>query len=162
MSVPSPLQLMRAMSAVGSLRETLLTEDSTIADDDKLLLDLLEGQTDVFELLDRVVESSMADGVLAELAAARAKRLKARQDHLRNVALRVIEALAIRGPIERPSYTASIAHRAKAIVTQPELLPSELLRTTPNMDAIKSALKMGDVDGAIMSNPQPVLTIRTR
>ena len=159
---PSSWTLERAMSAAMSLRKSLVAEDGSYADDDRLLLDMIEGQTDVFELLDRVVEASMADAVLAELAAARARRLKARQDHLRQTALQILEALEITAPIERPSYTASISRRAKAIVTDEALLPPSLFRRAPDMHAIHKALKEAPVSGATMGNPVPFLTIRTR
>jgi len=161
-SVPSPFQIERAMSIAMQLRAEMLAHDGTIEHDDKLLLDMIEGSTDVMETLDRVIEASMADAILAELAAARAKRLEARKARLRDKAARMIDALEIRGPIERAAYTASISHRTKAIVTDAAALPTAMLRTAPDMRTIAAALKAGPVSGAVLSNPQPSLTIRTR
>ena len=146
-TAPHPAAIERAMSAALQLRQLMIGEDGTIADDDKLLLDMIEGQTDVLDVLDRVIEASMADAVLAELAAARAKRLKARQDWLRTTALQMLEALDITKPLERAAYTASIQRRAKAIVTDQALLPPSLLRIAPDMVALGKALRAGAVTG---------------
>jgi hypothetical protein len=162
MSAPSPGSIERAMSAALQLRHALISEDGTLADDDRLLCDTLDGQTNVFDVLDRIIENSMADAVLAELAAARAKRLKARQDRLRATALQMLDALEVRKPLERAAYTASIQHRSKAIITDATLIPQSLLHIAPDMRAIAKALKDGPVSGAELSNPQPGLVIRTR
>lgn len=162
MSAPSPGTIERAMSAAMQLRQALIAEDGTLADDDRLLCDVLDGETDVFAVLDRIIENSMADNVLAELAAARAKRLKARQDRLRAIALQMLEALEVTRPLERAAYTASIRHRTNAIITDAALIPPELLRTAPDMHAVAKALKSGNVPGAEQSNPQPNLVVRTR
>jgi len=150
------------MSAAGQLRAELLAQDATIEHDDQLLLDMIEGSTDVMETLDRVIEASMADAVLAEMAAARAKRLEARKARLRDTAARMIEALEIKGPIERAAYTASISHRTKAILTDAMQLPEAFFRHAPDMVAVAKALKAGPVPGATLSNAIPTLTVRTR
>jgi len=162
MSAPHPAAIERAMSAAMQLRAELTADDHTIADDDRLLCDVLDGETDVFAVLDRLIENSMADAVLAEMAAARAKRLEARKARLRDTAARMIEALEIKGPIERAAYTASISHRTKAILTDAMQLPEAFFRHSPDMVAVAKALKAGPVSGAVLSNPQPSLTIRTR
>jgi hypothetical protein len=150
------------MSAALELRAALIGEDGTLADDDRILVDVIDGQTDVFDVLDRIVEASMTDAVLAELAAARAARLKNRKDRLREIGLRMLEALEITKPIERAAYTASIQRRTKAIVTDPTLIPASLMRTAPDLHAVAKALKDGPVSGAEQSNPQPHLVVRTR
>lgn len=160
--VPSSYAMERAMSAAMQLRAALIEEDGTLANDDKLLCDMLEGQTDVMEMLDRVIEASMADAVLAEMASARATRLGKRKGSLRDLAARMIEALELRGPIERAAYTASVGHRTKAIVTDPAQLPADLIRHAPDMGAIAKALRTGPVPGAVLTNPVPSLTVRTR
>jgi hypothetical protein len=159
---PSAYSVEKAMSAATRLRAELLAEDGTLADDDRLLCDILDGQTDVFDQLDRVIEASMADAVLAEMAAARAKRLAERKNRLRDLAARMIEALEVKGSLERASYTASISHRTKALVTDQNALPMTLMRIAPDMVAIARALKDGPVNGAVLSNPTPHLVVRTK
>jgi len=161
-TAPSPWRVERAMSAAMELRAQLIGEDGTLADDDRILVDTLDGETDVFAVLDRIIENSMADAVLAEMAAARATRLKARKDRLRTTALAMLEALEITRPIERAAYTASIQRRTKAIITDPTLIPPSLLRTAPDLHAVAKALKDGPVSGAELGNPMPHLVVRVR
>lgn len=160
-SVPSPFAVERAMSEAMQLRAELTADDQTIADDDRLLCDVLDGETDVFAVLDRLIENSMADGVLAEMAAARAKRLEARKAQLRDVAMRMLEALEVKS-VERAAYTASISHRTKAILTDALQLPEAFFRHSPDMVAVAKALKAGPVPGATLSNAIPTLTVRVR
>ena len=70
---------------------------STLPDDEDhaLLLGSLEGETDIMEVLDRVIESSIADKKLAEMARERAKRVEERSQKSREIALRIIEALGV-------------------------------------------------------------------
>ena len=159
MSAPSPFQIERAMSAAMRLRDN---HGAVLDNDYRLLLDMIEGETDVLEILDRIIEQSITDDVLAEMAEDRAKRKRARKDQLRHTALAMLEALEITKPLERALYTASITRRAKVMITDADRLPPELVRTAPDMHAIARALKDGHVEGAMMSNPQPHLTVRTR
>ena len=84
--------------------------------DNVLLLNTIEGESDVLEVLDRVIEHAIADAKLVELARERAKRIEERAKRTRNVALQIIEALRV-WPLERPIYTASITQIGKPIVT---------------------------------------------
>jgi hypothetical protein len=136
---------------------------STLPDDEDhaLLLGSLEGETDIMEVLDRVIESSIADKKLAELARERARRIEARADRTREIATRIVEALAI-SPIERPVYTASLTFPRKPLVTDEEALPAAYIRHAPDMIAIGKALRAGEtIPGAELKNPAPLLTIRT-
>lgn len=152
---PSPIAVERAMSAAMRLRETL-------ADDQEGFTLSLDSETDVLELLDRIIEQSVSAGERAAKATERAKRLNARKDRLRDTATRMLDALGIDEPLERTLYTASISHTTKAIVTDASLLPDYAIRRAPDMQAIAKHLKVGPVPGAEQSNPAPVLTIRTK
>ena len=153
--MPSAYQMEAAMSAALQVKATL-SDDG----DDALLLGMLEGETDVFELVDRLAEQAVADKKLAEMASERAKRLEARAARHRDLILRMLEALEVR-KLERALFTASVGYRTKAIVTDPEALPETLMRRSPDLHAVAKALKDGPVDGAELSNPTPVLTLRT-
>ena len=130
-------------------------------EDHALLLGSLDGETDIFEVLDRVVESSIADNKLAELARERAKRVEERARKSREIALKIIEALGV-SPLTRPVYTASLTYPRKPLVTNADDLPKEMIREAPDMIAIGKALRAGEtIPGAELKNPEPQLTIRT-
>ena len=155
-SIPHGAAIERAMSAAMEVISTLPDDE-----DHALLLGSLEGETDIMEVLDRVIESSIADKKLAELARERARRIEARADRTREIATRIVEALAI-SPLERPVYTASLTFPRKPLVTDEEALPSAYIRHVPNMIAIGKALRAGEtIPGAELKNPAPLLTIRT-
>jgi hypothetical protein len=155
-NVPHGAAIERAMSAAMEVISTLPDDE-----DHALLLGSLEGETDIMEVLDRVIESSIADKKLAEMARERARRIEARADRTREIATRIVEALAI-SPIERPIYTASLTFPRKPLVTDEEALPAAYIRHSPDMIAIGKALRAGEsVPGAELRNPQAQLTIRT-
>ena len=156
-NVPHGAQIERAMSAAMEVISTLPDDE-----DHALLLGSLEGEPDIMEVLDRVIESSIADNKLAELARERAKRVEERASRSREIALRIIEALGV-SPLERPIYTASLMQIRKSIVTNSDELPKEFIRESPDMIAINKALRAGEeVPGAQLSNAEPSLRITTR
>jgi hypothetical protein len=154
-NVPHGAQIERAMSAAMEVISTLPDDE-----DHALLLGSLEGETDIMEVLDRVIESSIADKKLAELARERARRIEARADRTREIATRIVEALAI-SPLERPIYTASLTFPRKPLVTNADELPDIYIRHAPDLVAIGKALRAGEtIPGAELKNPEPQLTIR--
>jgi hypothetical protein len=69
--------------------------------------------------------------------------------------------------IEAPDFTASLsAGKPKVKVLNEALLPEHLCRITrtPNLTAIREFLEAGPLtlDGAVLSNPAPVLRILVR
>jgi hypothetical protein len=129
--------------------------------DNVLLLNTIEGESDVLEVLDRVVEAAIADKKLAEFARERARRIEARSDRAREIATRIVEALGV-SPLERPVYTCSLTFPRKPLVTNADELPDTYIRHAPDMVAIGKALRAGEtIPGAELKNPAPQLTIRT-
>ena len=154
-NVPHGAQIERAMSAAMQIISELPDDE-----DHALLLGSLDGETDIFEVLDRVIESSIADNKLAELARERAKRVEERARKSREIALKIIEALGV-SPLTRPVYTASLTYPRKPLVTNADELPKEMIREAPDMVAIGKALRAGElIPGAELKNPEPQLTIR--
>ena len=154
-NVPHGAQIERAMSAAMEAISALPDDGDNV-----LLLNTIEGESDVLEVLDRVVEAAIADKKLAELARERAKRIEARADRARGVALQIIEALQV-SPLERPLYSASISYPRKPLVTNADELPKEMIREAPDMVAIGKALRAGEtIPGAELKNPEAQLTIR--
>ena len=155
-NVPHGAAVERAMSAAMEAISALPDDGDNV-----LLLNTIEGESDVLEVLDRVVEAAIADKKLAELARERAKRIEARADRARGVALRILEALQV-SPLERPLYSASISYPRKPIVTDAMAVPDKFSRVSVDMIAIGKALRAGElIPGAELKNPEPMLTIRT-
>ena len=154
-NVPHGAAIERAMSAAMEAISALPDDGDNV-----LLLNTIEGESDVLEVLDRVVEAAIADKKLAELARERAKRIEARAERARGVALQIIEALQV-SPLERPLYSASISYPRKPLVTNADELPKEMIREAPDMVAIGKALRAGEtIPGAELRNPEAQLTIR--
>jgi hypothetical protein len=136
---------------------------SQLPDDEDygLLISTIEGESDILEVLDRVVEHAISDKKLAELARERASRIEARSVRAREIARDIVEALEV-SPLERPVYTASLTWPRKPVVTNADELPAAYIRTAPDMVAIGKALRAGEaIPGAELKNPAPQLTIRT-
>lgn len=129
-------------------------------DDERLRHDSLEGETRFFAVLDDLAETALADKKLVELARERIKRLEERAERHRAIIARMMEVAELQ-KAERPTFTASVAYRSKAIVTDEKLLPEIYMRRSPDMHLISKALKDGALPGAELSNPAPVLTLRT-
>ena len=71
----SSYRIEQAMSAAMQIRAMLGDTE-----DEKLLADTIDGETDVLEILDRLVEQALADEALVEGARERIKRLEARPE----------------------------------------------------------------------------------
>jgi hypothetical protein len=154
-NVPHGAAIERAMSAAMEAISALPDDD-----DHELLLGVIEGQSEIFELLDKIVEWSIADKKLAELARERARRIEARSDRAREIATRIVEALGV-SPLERPVYTASITYPRKPIVTDAMAVPDKFSRVSVDMIALGKALRAGEtIPGAELKNPEAQLTIR--
>jgi len=151
----SPRQIERAMSEAGKLRAMLGD------DDQQLLHDTLEGQTDVFEVIDRIGEDILKDKLLIERIEARLKRLKHRVEMRQNILGRMMDALSIGKALERPLFTLGLEWRRKTIVTDATLLAPQYLRTAPDTAAIGKALRDGTFagEGAELSNATPSVRI---
>ena len=135
---------------------------SQLPDDEDygLLISTIEGESDILEVLDRVVEHAISDKKLAELARERASRIEARSVRAREIARDIVEALEV-SPLERPVYTASLTWPRKPVVTNAEELPDTYIRHAPDLVAIGKALRAGEtIPGAELKNPEPQLTIR--
>jgi len=146
-----------AMAAAMQLRAEL-----GAIDDAQLVLDTLDGETDVFDVLDALVEAVSKDSLLIDAARERVKRLEARKDRMRATVQQMLEALELK-KVERPLYTASLTYNSKALVTDDTLLPPQYIRHSPDMIGINKALRAGEqIPGATLSNPQPTLRVTTK
>ena len=153
----SPARLSAAMSEAMKLRAEIGD------DDDRLLLDSIEGQTSVFDIIDRLAEQSIADKLLAERASERVKRIEARADRARSTIQRMMEALGV-PKLERGLATMTVADGPRAvIITDQQALPDFYFRRSPDKVQLGKDLKAGkQIAGAELANGQPVLRILSR
>jgi len=153
----SPRRLEAVMSIAQQLNALLDT------DDHQLRVDTLEGETEVLELLDQLVCSVMADERLVEQGQKRLARIEHRAEQRRDLILRMLMALEISAPLERPLYTASVGYSTKLQIIDASKIPAGLMTSRPDLNAIKRVMTGGNsVEGATLSNPQPHLRIGTQ
>jgi hypothetical protein len=146
---------MRAMSAVGQLKEQLAGHD------DADILASIESETNALELMDRLIEAVVADEALVEMGTDRLRRIEARANKRRAILARMMEEIGER--IERPAATLSIgAGRQRAIITDEKAVPETYFRSAVDKMELLRALKDGPVPGAEISNGPAVLRISTR
>ena len=141
-------------------------------DDEILRLDMIEGETEAFEFLSRVVRSinnaQVTKTGLSHYIDAlneRQERFGHRIDVLRKFAKQVMDSANIK-KAELPEATLSIRNGSpKVIITNEHELPKEFLRvkTEPDKTRIKAALAAGEnVSGAALSNSETTLAILIR
>lgn len=132
----------------------------------------LESETEFKEFLRKVEQCRQNAVALMEavqhqidLLHERAKRFDRREQAMRKLELKLLEAADLR-KIELPEATMSItAGRWKVIITDEKELPEEFLRNKPEPDKpkIREYLESGGtVPGAVISNPEPHLTVRVK
>jgi len=150
----------------------MIAEDPTLAEDGALWLDLLEGETDLFAVLDHLLVEDVEDeGMLAGLAkikdelAARTDRLKVRKERRRTLIEQALFVLDL-ARVERPLATLSLVSRPPAVVVDDEvLIPSRFFVAKPHLDrtGLKQALTAGEeVPGARLESGVVSLTVRRR
>lgn len=161
-----PIKEAQAVAALRASLGTLLDE----ADAD-LLTDTIEGETSLFEALDRLLLTiSESDGLAAGARAAaaeiahRADRFTKRAERARAMVEQAMMIAEVE-KLERPGATLSLVRRAaKAEITEESEIPAEFWKAgDPKLDrkALLAALKEGRaVAGAALSNQAPSLTIR--
>jgi hypothetical protein len=152
----SPRRIEQAMAEAMKLRELVGDEDA------QLLADTIEGETDVFSLIDRLAERALADKLLVERGKERLKRIEAREDRARAIVQKMMEALGV-AKLDRSLATLSVSAGPKsAHVTDSQAVPDVYWRRAIDKTELLRALKAGPVNGAELSNGAPVLRILSR
>jgi hypothetical protein len=153
--------------------EALLREYPDLADDDILRADMLEGETDIREIvtsINRMIEDGKAlkDGTQARLddLSDRRARFQKRIDFGRDLIRKILEAAQI-SKLELPEVTASLKNNPQQLIGDPDpnVLPDELVKITraPDRAKIKEALARGlTVPGFTLSNAPPSLSLRVK
>ena len=141
--------------------------------DDETIRDTLEGITTLKELLAKTIRSALLDEAL--LSGLRSRlldmkhrlvRLEARASRKRELALEVMGEAGLRR-IEQPDFTASARAGSPSllVVVEREIPDAYWLPQPPKLDrqALLGDLKHGgEIPGARLSNPKPVLSVRTK
>ena len=154
-----------------TLRDRIRAEDPSI--DEQTLADTVEGLTDLHEIVEALLRSALADEALANGLKGRIAemedrlgRLQDRASKRRQIAKDVMVELDIK-KITAPDFTASIrAGTPSLMVIDEKAVPSiywEPRDPRLNRQGLLADLKQGtEITGVSLSNPEPVLSVRTK
>lgn len=159
------------ISAHQTIRDRIIALDPAI--DDVTLADTLEGLSDLNEVIAAVVRSAVVDEALAEglkhhihVLQERHERLSERAKARRQVARDAMVEVDLK-KVTAPDFTVSLRPGSPALLVDNEAaIPPEYWQPRePRLDRISllADLKNGlRVPGAVLSNPEPVLSVRVK
>ena len=141
--------------------------------DDETLADTLEGLTDLTDLLAEVIRSALEDEAFCDALKVRISEMRERAGRL---ALRaekkrqLVGETMVEADLKRltlPDLTISLRPGpAPLVVTAEDAIPGPFWKAQPpklDRQGLSLALKAGEnIPGAILSNPQPCLSVRTK
>lgn len=171
MQLPDKLIIDAEVRRCNAIREALLTQyDPDL--DEETLADTIEGLTNLHELLSAIIRGALDAEAMVDAVKARAKdmqarasRLEARAERLRQI-VRDAMADAHIHKLTQPDFTASLRPGVPHVtITDEDLLPQIFIEQRPHIlkREILDALKDGaEVTGAMLSNPEMVLSVRTK
>lgn len=163
--------LAHTLTTYRSIRDRIIALDAGI--DEETLADTLEGVTDLHEVVAAVVRSALVDEAMAQglkrhidILKERSQTLAERARTRREIARDAMVEVDVR-KIQAPDFTVSVRPESPALVVTDEgAVPSSYWRPRdPILDraGLISDLKRGSViEGATLSNPEPVLSVRIR
>jgi len=153
------------------LRQRLLADFPNL--DEETLADTLEGITELNEMIAAVIRSALVDEALhaglrfrLDDMKERLSRFELRASKKRQLALEVMTEVGL-SKLEQPDFTASARAGSPAliVIAEDRIPETYWLPQSPKLDrqAILGELKRGtEIPGAQMSNPKPVLNVRTK
>lgn len=152
--------------------EALTAVYPELAEDEQLLADMVEGETEVFEVLSVLVRQANETKAIAAGLADYAKdigerkaRIERRVDSIRALIMSIMDAAGL-NKAALPEATLSVrAGTQRPVVDDADALPEDLVRIErkPDMAAIKAAVEAGrEVAGIHISNGEPSLTVRVK
>jgi len=115
---------MKQAKAVATIRESLRAMGAD--DDEQLVLDTVEGETDFFEVVDQVLERIAEDGAMVKAIEAQVADLAARKDRFKkriDTHKALLEQAFIEADlpkVERPLATAYLSNRAPKVIVETE------------------------------------------
>ena len=154
-----------------TIRDRIKAEDPHI--DEQTLADTVEGLTDVHEIIAAIVRAAMVDEALATGLKGRIAEMQDRLERLqdcaakrRQIAKDVMVELDIK-KITASDFTISIRPGTPALLVLDEAaVPSiywEPREPRLNRQELLNELKDGaEIQGVALSNPEPVLSVRTK
>jgi Gp157 protein len=154
-----------------AIRDRIQTHDPEL--DEQTLADTVEGLTDLHEILGAIVRAALADEALARGLKSRICEMEARRDRLQDRAAKrrqIVKDVMVEVDIRKitaPDFTASIRAGMPALqVLNEEAVPSvywEPREPRLKRQELATDLKGGaEIAGATLSNPEPILSVRTR
>jgi hypothetical protein len=164
-------QLAFSATTYRAVRERIRTQDPDL--DEQTLTDTVEGLTDLHEILAAIVRAALADealatglkGRIAEMQE-RLERLQERAAKRRQIAKDTMVELDLK-KLTAPDFSASIRPGMPALLVIDEAaVPSIYWEPRePRLDrqGLLAELKQGaEITGVTLSNPEPVLSVRTK
>jgi hypothetical protein len=154
-----------------SIRDRIRAEDPQI--DEQTLADTVEGLTDLHEILTAIIRAALADQALATGLEGRIAEMQGRLDRLqdraakrRQIAKDVMVELDLK-KLTAPDFTASIRPGMPSLLVLDEAtVPSIYWQPSePRLNRQKLATELKDgaeITGVTLSNPEPILSVRTR
>lgn len=155
----------------GVIRDRIRAEDPQI--DEQTLADTVEGLTDLHEILQAIIRSALTDEALAtglkcriSDMQGRLERLQDRASKRRQIARDAMVELDLK-KLNAPDFTASIREGMPLLMVIDEAaVPGiywEPREPRLKRQELASELKHGaEIAGVALSNPEPVLSVRTR
>jgi hypothetical protein len=160
-----------AATTYRAVRDRIRAQNAEL--DEQTLADTVEGLTDLNEILAAIIRAALADEALAEGLKGRIAEMEERLERLQERAAKrrqIVKDVMVESDIKKitaPDFTASIRPGMPALmVLNEEAVPS--IYWEPRQPRLKRQelaldLKGGaEVAGATLSNPEPVLSVRTR
>ena len=153
------------------VKERLRAEDPSL--EGQTLADTVEGLTDLHEILMAVIRAALADQALATGLEGHIRQMETRRDRLqdraakrRQIAKDVMVELDMK-KLVAPDFTASIRPGTPALMVIDEAaVPNiywEPREPRLNRQELANDLKQGaEIAGVALSNPEPVLSVRTK
>jgi hypothetical protein len=153
------------------LKQRILNDFPTL--DEETLRDTMEGITNLHEMIAAVIRSALVDeafhlGLRSRVDDMRERlsRFQLRATKKRELALEAMTEAGL-SKLEQPDFTASARAGSPAllVIAEDQIPGAYWLPQPPKLDrqAILGELKRGiEIPGAQMSNPKPVLSVRTK
>ena len=164
-------QLAFSATTYRAVRERIRTQDPDL--DEQTLTDTVEGLTDVHEILAAIVRAALADEALATGLKGRITEMQERLERLQERAIKrrqVVKDTMVELDLKKltaPDFSASIRPGMPALLVIDEAaVPSIYWEPRePRLDrqGLLAELKQGaEITGVTLSNPEPVLSVRTK